>query len=209
MTGKSKTVIAILMLVAVVLAGFIYKIHRANQATAIQALVYPSPKLLPEFEMTSHLNESFSQNQWLGKWSVVFFGFTFCPDICPTTLSSLAEVANNLPLDVKTKTQFVMVSVDPERDSVERLSGYVPFFHEDFIGLTGSPEQLKKLSMSVGAVYLKQPMGDTYTMQHTARIFIVDPMGRRYGIFAEDETNPAVVNVAQVQNDLIQIVRKN
>jgi protein SCO1/2 len=209
MTGKSKTVIAILMLVAAVLGGFVYKIHRQNQAVEIKALLYPTPKLLPDFEMTSHTNESFSQNQWLGKWSVVFFGFTFCPDICPTTLSALAEVYDNLPPDVKSKTQFVMVSVDPERDTVERLAGYVPFFNEDFIGIRGSAEQLKTLSMSVGAVYMKQPMGDTYTMQHTGRIFIVDPMGRRFGIFAEDHTNPAIVDVAQVTSDLIQIVRTN
>ena len=204
-----KTVIALLILVSAVLGGFVYKIHRANQEVEIKALIYPSPKLLPAFEMTAHDNTSFSQNQWLGKWSIVFFGFTFCPDICPTTLSSLAEVANNLPVDVKAKTQFVMVSVDPERDTVERLSGYVPFFHEDFIGITGSAEQLKTLSMSVGAVYMKQPMGDSYTMQHTGRIFIIDPMGRRFGIFAENEANPAVIDVAQVQSDLIQIVRNN
>ena len=208
MTGKQKTIIAVLAFVAMVVGTFTYKVFQTSAAN-IQALIYPSPKTLPAFELIAQDNSSFSQNQLVGKWSFMFFGYTFCPDICPTTLSDLTAIANDLPADVAAKSQFVFVSVDPERDTVERMGGYVSFYHPDFIGVTGAADQIKTLSMSVGAVYMKVPMGDTYQMQHSGRIFIIDPLGRRFGIFAENEQNPTVLDVDTIRNDLIKIVRNH
>lgn len=208
MTGKQKTIIAVLAFVAMVVGSFTYKVFQTSAAN-IQALIYPTPKTLPAFELTAQDNTAFSQNQFVGKWSFVFFGYTFCPDICPTTLSDLSAIANDLPADVSAKSQFVFVSVDPERDTVERMEGYVSFYHPDFIGVTGAADQIKTLSMSVGAVYMKVPMGDTYQMQHSGRIFIIDPLGRRFGIFAENEQNPTVLDTETIRNDLIKIVRNH
>lgn len=208
MTGKQKTIIAVLAFVAMVVGTFTYKVFQTSAAN-IQALIYPSPKTLPAFELIAQDNSSFSQNQLVGKWSFMFFGYTFCPDICPTTLSDLTAIANDLPADVAAKSQFVFVSVDPERDTVERMGGYVSFYHPDFIVVTGAADQIKTLSMSVGAVYMKVPMGDTYQMQHSGRIFIIDPLGRRFGIFAENEQNPTVLDVDTIRNDLIKIVRNH
>jgi len=209
MTGNSKTVLFIVAFITMVLGAFTFKVLKTNAEPEIQALIYPKPKQLPDFTMTAHTNTEFSENNLLGKWSVVFFGFTYCPDICPTTMSDLGELADNLPEDVAKKTQFLFVSVDPERDTVEQLANYVPFFNEEFIGAVGTPDQLEIFSKSLGAVYVKVPWGDSYQMQHTGRIFIVNPAGQRFGIFAEDHTNPGVLNVPVMTSDLIQIVRNN
>ncbi len=207
MTGISKTVLLLVTFIMMVIGAFTFKVLKTSAEPDIQAMIYPKPKQLPEFTMTAHTNTEFSQDQLLGKWSIVFFGFTFCPDICPTTMASLGEVANNIPADVAQKTQFVFVSVDPERDTVEQLAGYVPFFNEEFIGVVGTPEQLEIFSKSLGAVYLKVPFGDSYQMQHTGRIFIINPQGQRFGIFAEDHSNPGVLDVPTMTSDLTQIVR--
>jgi len=209
MTGNSKTILFIVAFITMVLGAFTFKVLKTNAEPEIQALIYPKPKQLPDFTMTAHTNTEFSENNLLGKWSVVFFGFTYCPDICPTTMSDLGELADNLPEDVAKKTQFLFVSVDPERDTVEQLANYVPFFNEEFIGAVGTPDQLEIFSKSLGAVYVKVPWGDSYQMQHTGRIFIVNPAGQRFGIFAEDHTNPGVLNVPVMTSDLIQIVRNN
>ena len=208
MSGITKTLLAIGLLLVTVLGGFVYKLHRAQATPEIQALLYPSPKLLPEFELVDHKNERFSRDQLLGQWSVVFFGYTFCPDICPTTMATLSSIMKDIPKDIASKVQVVFVSVDPERDTPERLGQYVPFYHPDFIGTTGSDEQLKLISMAVGAVYLKMPMGDSYQMQHTGRIFIIDPMGRRFGIFADNNDVPGTLDAAQIKQDLISIIRR-
>lgn len=208
MTGITKTLIAIGLLLLAVIGGFVYKLHRAQAEPEIQALLYPTPKQLPEFSLVDHKGEKFSRDQLLGQWSIIFFGYTFCPDICPTTMATLSSISKDLPDDVANKVQVVFVSVDPERDTVERLANYVPFYNPDFIGTTGSDVQLKIISMAVGAVYLKMPMGDSYQMQHTGRIFIIDPMGRRFGIFADNNTAPGTLDANQIKQDLIAIVRR-
>ena len=207
MSGITKTLLALGLLLVAVLGGFVYKLHRAQADPEIAALVYPTPKLLPEFSLTSHTGETFSRDQLLGQWSIVFFGYTFCPDICPTTMATLSAIMKDVPPDVANKVQVVFVSVDPERDTPERLAAYVPFYHPDFIGTTGTDEQLQVISMAVGAVYLKMPMGDDYQMQHTGRIFIIDPMARRFGIFADDNNVPGTLDANQIRQDIISIVR--
>lgn len=209
MTGNSKTILFLVAFITMVLGAFTFKVLKSNAEPDIQALIYPKPKQLPDFTMTAHTNTEFSENNLLGKWSVVFFGFTYCPDICPTTMTDLGELAENLPDDVANKTQFLFVSVDPERDTVEQLANYVPFFNQEFIGAVGTPEQLEIFSKSLGAVYVKVPFGESYQMQHTGRIFIINPAGQRFGIFAEDHTNPGVLNIPVMTSDLIQIVRNN
>ena len=209
MSGITKTLIFLVAFVIMVIGAFTYKVLRTNPEPDIQALIYPTPKQLPEFKMTSHTNQAFDQDNLLGKWSVVFFGFTYCPDICPTTMASLGEMETALPEDVARKTQFLFVSVDPERDTIEKLNTYVPFFNEDFTGLVGDPQQLEIFSKSLGAVYLKVPMGESYQMQHSGRIFIINPQGQRFGIFAEDHANPGQLDITTMTSDLIQIVRTN
>ena len=92
MSGITKTLLALGLLLVAVLGGFVYKLHRVQANPEIAALLYPEPKLLPEFNLTSHTGERFSRDQLLGQWSIVFFGFTYCPDICPTTMATLSAI---------------------------------------------------------------------------------------------------------------------
>ena len=126
-----------------------------------------------------------------GKVVVVFFGYTQCPDVCPTTMAELAEVKRALGPD-GARVQGVFVTIDPERDTPELLRAYVASFGPDFVALRGSPEQLKSLAKDFKVFYAKVP-GKTegsYTMDHTAGSYVFDTQGRvrlftRYGIGAK------------------------
>lgn len=113
-----------------------------------------------------------------GKVTVVFFGFTQCPDVCPTALAELSQTLNLLG-DKADDVQVVLVSVDPERDTPEILSAYVGAFHPSFVGLTGTPEQLHKAAQSFKAYYAKAPgpTPEEYTMDHTASFYVFDKKG--------------------------------
>lgn len=122
-----------------------------------------------------------------GKVVVVFFGFTQCPDVCPTTLAELAQVKKALGADGE-RVQGVFISVDPERDTPELLKAYLASFDPSFVALRGSPEQLKEVAREFKVYYAKVPgkTAETYTMDHTAASFLFDPQGRvrvfsRYG----------------------------
>lgn len=113
-----------------------------------------------------------------GKVTVVFFGFTQCPDVCPTSLAELAQTMHLLD-DKANQVQVLLVSVDPERDTPEILSAYVSAFHPDFVGLTGTTEQLHKAAQSFKAYYAKVPgpTPEQYTMDHTASFYVFDKKG--------------------------------
>ncbi len=121
--------------------------------------------------------------RWLhdyrGKVVVIFFGYTFCPDICPTSLSSIGQAFAKLPADDQAKVQGIFISVDPDRDTQEVLNTYAPFFHPNIVGMTGTDEQIAEVARQYGVVYTKQTSGDgrPYSVDHTASVFIVAPDG--------------------------------
>ena len=126
-----------------------------------------------------------------GKVVVVFFGYTQCPDVCPTTMAELAEVKRALGAD-GARVQGVFVTIDPERDTPELLKAYVASFGPDFVALRGSPEQLKALAKDFKVFYAKVPgkAEGSYTMDHTAGSYVFDAQGRvrlftRYGTGAK------------------------
>ena len=194
---------AIPLFISLLVAVFFYNTNLKEQPL-LSTMVYPDAKQLPEFKLTDHKNQPFTNDRFIDKWSVLFFGFTHCPDVCPTTMAALAQVANNLKPQTLNKVQFIFVSVDPERDTIENLAKYVPFYHPDFIAITGHEQQLLPFSLSLGAMYMKVPTAETYTMSHSGTIFIVDPKGRRYGIFSKTPTGS--FDIAAVTQDLETIV---
>lgn len=112
----------------------------------------------------------------------MFFGFTHCPDVCPTTLATLKQAMPHMPPD----TQVVFVSVDPERDSPEKLAAYMAYFSPDFIGLGGDPDKITALEKSLGVLAARVPQGDSgdYTMDHSAAVFVIDPKQREVGVIS-------------------------
>ncbi|MDO1558873.1 SCO family protein [Brevundimonas sp. 2R-24] len=114
-----------------------------------------------------------------GKWSVIFFGFTYCPDYCPATLQTMARVEQELgPLADNLQTVFI--SIDPERDTPQALKAYLASdaFPDRVVGLTGSPEQVAATARAYGAVYERVGEGDDYTMNHSLVAYLMDPQGR-------------------------------
>ncbi|MCB1611521.1 MAG: SCO family protein [Xanthomonadales bacterium] len=150
------------------------------------SLLYPQPKPLPEFMLESADGRSLSNKDWQGRWRLVFFGFTHCPDVCPTTLATtkaaLAKLKSERP-DADIAVSFV--SIDPERDLPQQLAAYVAFFDPAFEAATGSQEQLLALTRAVGVIYAKVATGSgpqDYTMDHSASLLIVDPQARLVGL---------------------------
>lgn len=130
------------------------------------------------FELTTHLGEAFSLNDIAGKVAILFFGFTHCPDVCPTTLLEIQRLLSNLG-DQSETVSVLFVSVDPKRDTPEKLNSYVTYFNENIIGLTGSQEQLSQVLAQYNSNV--QLMGDTdsenYNVEHSANLYLIDKQG--------------------------------
>lgn len=132
-----------------------------------------------EFALTDHTGQPRTLADFRGKAVVVFFGYTQCPDVCPTTLATLAEAMKQLGPDAD-RVQVVFVTVDPERDTRELLSHYVPAFDKRFIGLSGDAAATERVAKEFKVIFQKQPGATpgTYTVDHSAGVFMFDPQGR-------------------------------
>jgi protein SCO1/2 len=132
-----------------------------------------------DFDLVDHEGRRRTLADFRGKVTVVFFGFTHCPDVCPTTLAELAEAMKRLGSDAE-RVQVLFVTVDPERDTPELLKRYVPAFHPTFLGLTGTPEQMRAVTKEFRILAEKRPGAtpDAYTVDHSAGTFLFDPEGR-------------------------------
>lgn len=141
------------------------------------------PRDVAAFELTDQHDRPFTAADLRGRWTVLFVGFTHCPDICPTTLGLLASVDNRLP-EARRPLQFVFVSADPERDTPARLRDYVGLFNADWAALTGPFDQLDRLLDSLQLAYVKVPMGNgDYTIDHSTALVLIDPKARMAGFY--------------------------
>ena len=130
-----------------------------------------------DFKLIDHHGKPRSLQDFKGKVVVLFFGFTQCPEVCPTTLSELKSAMQQLG-EKANRVQVLFVTVDPERDSQTILAAYVPAFDSRFIGLRGNDSQLADIAQKYKIIYQKQPQGDSYTMDHTAGSYLIDPEGK-------------------------------
>lgn len=163
----------------------------------LQTSVLPKARPLESFQLGDQNGNPFGLERLKGKWSWLFFGYTHCPDICPTTLATLQGVAKKLEQGGELDdTQFVFVSVDPRRDTPEHLQQYLKYFHPAFIGVTGDAGEIEKLSRQVGVIYLFE--GDTsrddYIVNHTATLLLIDPQGRLYARINPPHTPQGLVD---------------
>jgi len=150
--------------------------------------LFPDPKPLTAFALTDDRNRVFDLARLKGKWSFLFFGFTHCPDVCPTTLAVLARARENIAKNTvgAEDIQFVFVSVDPNRDTASKLGQYVEYFDTTFLGVTGDNAELGNLAGQLGAAYQVAitPGVENYPVYHTAAVFLVDPRARYHAVFA-------------------------
>lgn len=150
----------------------------------------PDFRLLHPFKLTDHNDTIFNEERLQGKWSFVFFGYTSCPDICPTTLhvlSSVQTLLDDAAGDIPTDRQVVFISVDPERDTTKILATYMSYFNTGFIGATADKTEIDKLARQFGAGYVLEPETSQgqYLVAHTSAIFLVDPLGRLVATFSQ------------------------
>jgi protein SCO1/2 len=182
------------MLVAVAAGIVFYLDLNSGQAPSsplsrVQATVITNPRSLDPFTLHDHKGEPFTLSSLQGKWTFLNFGYTYCPDVCPTTLATLARLNAGLEKNgVEAPYQVVFVSIDPERDTQKRLADYVPYFSPEFIGVRGEDGDLRKLTKQLGVLYVrveeKENADGEYLMDHTASVMLIDPEGRFRAVFS-------------------------
>lgn len=183
------TVVLCLAFAGVMVAGLVNRLDQPRILSDQQmrehgALIHEKPRRFSEFDLVNHRDEPFTEEDLQGRWTLIFFGFTHCPDICPATLATLDRMVAPLGESEKAQLQVVMLTVDPERDTPEKLAEYVTHFNEDFVGVTGSPPQILNLATQLSVVYDKVPLEDgDYTMDHSGNIVIINPRGDYHGFF--------------------------
>ncbi|MEZ4590560.1 MAG: SCO family protein [Chloroflexota bacterium] len=157
-------------------------------------VVYNPPTPIADFTLTAANNQAISLSDYQGKYVFIYFGYTFCPDICPTTLAKLAAVQQALGDDAD-NMQVIMVSVDPERDTPETLAEYVHHFNDSFVGVTGSQEEIDAAGNPFGLYYAKHDgtAESGYLVDHTARAFLLNPEGQVIVAYAHDAAQETVL----------------
>jgi protein SCO1/2 len=158
---------------------------KAPRSDETGTTVIKPPNTLDSFELRDQKNGVFNPARFAGHWSFVFFGYTRCPDVCPTALATLRQV-HELAGGLDKKIQYVFVSVDPQRDTREILEKYTAYFNPEFLGVSGTPAELEKLAKTLGVYYRRTPTAPdgTYEVDHSAAIFLVDPESRLHAVYS-------------------------
>lgn len=183
------TVGFVLVFIVVVVGSFVYTMIKPRGLSdsalrANNAFMFEAVRNIGDFSLIDDNGEPFTQADLQGKWTLLFFGFTYCPDICPTTMAQLSQFYKELDKQYIGDTQIVMVSVDPARDDVAKLHEYVRYFNPQFRGVTGEFLALQKFATSLNIPFAKVPGGgDNYQIEHSGNIAIVNPQGYYVGFF--------------------------
>ena len=187
--GVKLTVAAILAFILVIVGGFVYRIQQPRVMTEAEMkanglYLLETPRDVGDFALVDHHGQPFTPASLEGHWTMIFFGFTYCPDICPTTMAFMAELTRELEDTEAADTEVVMFSVDPARDTVEQLAAYVPYFHPDFTGVTGEFLELVRVATAMNTPFRKVPGQDeNYLVDHSANVVLINPRGDYHGFF--------------------------
>lgn len=178
--------VAVVAALALVLGFGLYAWRQASPEQAPQtrsATVLPTPRALPEFSLVDQHGRPFGRTRLQGEWSLLFFGFTNCPDICPNTLGLLQAVTSRLG---PTAPRVVFISVDPSRDTPPVMKEYVAYFNTGFIGVTGPEAELKKLADALYMPYAHVPAGtgNEYQVEHSGALVLLNPQAEAVAYFS-------------------------
>lgn len=185
--------IAVAAMLALVAGYYLGNIASGKKPELKTATVLPQPKALEDFSLVDKNNQPLTLDSLKGKWTLAFFGYTYCPDICPTALTSMAEVSEALG-SMADQTRTLFISVDPQRDTPDHMKKYVEFFNPDFDAATGEDTQLRALTRQVGVQYkLHEPDKDgNYLVDHSAWLIILNPAGQFHAVISGSHyPNPA------------------
>ena len=184
MNPKNLTIAAIAVIAIALGAWMSYRMTLPPPQPRV-ATILPAPAELPEFSLLDHNGQAIGRDVFKGQWDLVFFGFTHCPDICPTTLQALTSARRQLaeagqdPLP-----RIVFVSVDPERDTPELMGQYLAYFGDGNLGITGELDEIRKLTDGVGIFFEKSVAEDgNYSVGHSAAVLVFNPRGEFQALF--------------------------
>ncbi len=171
-----------LLLAAVALVALIAAVLLLAQRLRVPELhgtLLQSPQPVQDFTLTASTGEPVSLSDLRGKHVALYFGYTYCPDVCPTTLNDLRKMVNSLSNRQAQDVQVIMISVDPERDTVEQLASYLKHIDPNFLGMTGAPQEIKAVASQMGAFFEKRETeGATgYLVDHTSTTLLIDERG--------------------------------
>ncbi|WP_312571042.1 SCO family protein [Stutzerimonas balearica] len=172
----------LLLIGLLTLATSALALDRAALLDEANIMLFPQPRPLPTVELLTQDAEPWRTDALRGRWHLLFFGFTSCPDICPTTLADMRRLLAELPPEQRANVQLVLVTADPARDSPAQLKDYLSYYRAGFQGLTGDLTQLQSLSRALGLPFV--PAGQTsgdYSVSHSGNIALVGPDGRLHG----------------------------
>lgn len=183
-------------------------LERAERKPETEAVILDQPRLIPDMILLDHHGTAWSPGRLEGQWSLVFFGFTHCPDICPETMVQMNQVHRRVEENGRVMPPSVIfVTVDPARDSHERLAEYVPYFNRHFLGLTGGEEAILSLAASMGVpVSIPDVAPDEdYEVDHGVSISLVDPEGHIRAFFTPPHR---VESIADDYEAIVRYLRK-
>jgi protein SCO1/2 len=197
MQSIKSTVALCVVFITIVLVMFVFSKLRTPQLSPDQmrdlgVFILPTPRDIAPFQLTDHNGEIFNHQSLVGHWSFLFFGFTNCPDVCPTSLAVLGQVENELKRSAPEsldRFKVRLVSVDPETDTIERLRPYVEAFSPNFLGVRGEELELAPFARQVHVAFAKVPLRSSltdvethsYTVDHSSNIVIINPRGHYHG----------------------------
>ena len=160
-----------------------------KKPTLVSGKILARPMEIDRFELIDQKNEVFNNKSLEGGWTVLFFGYTNCPDVCPTTIYKLAEIKNELKEDLSsTSFNTVLVTLDPERDSADRLKEYIGYFDESMLGVTGTYENIQSFTSSLSVFYQRINKEEGYDFNHTASIFVFNKDGSLFATMSPANT---------------------
>ncbi|MCO4798498.1 MAG: SCO family protein [Colwelliaceae bacterium] len=179
----NKLLIAIVAVVSIATGILVFQ-KSFNLAQPEHSLYYQTPREVKDFSMIDHQGKAFTNEELANKWSWVFFGYTSCPDVCPTTLQELNFIYDDLKA-INTNAQVLLVSVDPQRDTVDKLSQYIAYFNPEFKALTADHSVLFPFARNLGLMYAisDEKRDDNYLVDHSASIVLINPQGKVAAIF--------------------------
>ncbi len=193
-----KTATVMLGLCALVF-GFWLAINQQHDGPLISeevGIVYPQAREIGEFTLVDYDGQAIDESRFMGKWWLVYFGFTFCPDACPIALSDMKKVKQQLEEKIKKQVDFAFISVDPDRDTPERLKEYVQYFDAEFFAATGDPDDLQDLATKVGVVFIvpENPADENYVVDHSTFMVLWNPRVNLQAIFKAPHKPEEVAN---------------
>ncbi|WP_375740823.1 SCO family protein [Pseudomonas boanensis] len=196
MTRIQKTVFVLVALVAVVLGLTVHKVLNNQRQTDPTKLLdagivlLPQSRSLPALSMTDQNGATVAVDQFKDKWSLVFFGYTFCPDICPTTLAQMRELKGLLPPEARNNVRFIFVSVDPHRDTPQQIKQYLGYFDPEFVGITADVSTLQKFANAVSIPFIPADTSkENYTVDHSGNLVVLGPDGTQRGFIRSPLNN--------------------